>query len=88
MACKKSYCKDFKTNTVHIEDCISDQKYLHVKMAEDPGVSMYQPPDYKTEITIGEENCMVVYYLTKHFNWFQKKMMKFCFGWDVKDVGR
>lgn len=25
-------------------------------------------------------------HVSKHFNWFQKKMIKWCFGFEVKDI--
>lgn len=42
---------------------------------------------YGSDILIGNEpnNAFIIRIPGKHFNWFQKKMMKWCFGWDVKD---
>lgn len=40
-----------------------------------------------SDIFIGTTDCrtLVVHLPGKHFNWLQKKMMKWCFGWDVWD---
>jgi hypothetical protein len=48
---------------------------------------IYRPPQYGSEISIGTEeySALKIQIPGKHFNWFQKKMMKWCFGWDVKD---
>ena len=27
----------------------------------------------------------ITFYIDQHFNWFQKKMIKFCFGFTVED---
>lgn len=43
---------------------------------------------YGTDIVIGnrgQHTALVIRVPGAHFNWFQKKMMKWCFGWDVKD---
>lgn len=40
-------------------------------------------PKYVTSIKFAEEFIVNV---SRKFNWFQKKMMKFFFGWDVKDI--
>lgn len=42
-------------------------------------------PEYKTKITIGSDYG-IVFYVEKRFNWFQKKMMRWCFGWKVTDI--
>ena len=34
-----------------------------------------------SKVKIG--NCTI--YINKHFNWFQKKMIKWCFGFEVED---
>lgn len=36
-------------------------------------------------ITIGSTIRQVTVIVDKHFNWFQKKMIKWCFGFDVSD---
>lgn len=41
-----------------------------------------EPGDYKSYVTIGN----VKLANTKHFNWFQKLMMKLCFGFVVTDI--
>lgn len=38
-----------------------------------------------SEITIGGKERSLKIYLDQHFNWFQKKMIKWCFGIVVKD---
>lgn len=34
-------------------------------------------------ITIGNENGNIILTVDQHFNWFQKKMIKWCFGFEV-----
>ena len=36
-------------------------------------------------IKIGERVGILTVYTDKHFNWFQKKMIKLCFGFNVED---
>lgn len=36
-------------------------------------------------ITVGGENAMWHINVDKKFNWFQKKMLKWCFGFEVKE---
>ena len=38
-------------------------------------------------IIIGSDNAQrsLNIIVDKHFNWFQKKMIKWCFGFDIKD---
>ena len=39
-----------------------------------------------SKITIGEKlNCITIYNVDQHFNWFQKLMWKWCFGIKVED---
>ena len=38
-----------------------------------------------SEIRMGKEKYSWTIRVDQHFNWFQKKMMKWCFGWDVWD---
>lgn len=40
--------------------------------------NVYIPDEVKTEIKISNYTL----YINKRFNWFQKKMLKFCFGFD------
>ena len=37
-----------------------------------------------SKITIGR-NRSVTFNIDHHFNWFQKKMIRFCFGFTVED---
>lgn len=48
---------------------------------------VYNPPGYGTVISIGDKPniAWIIRIPGKHFNWFQKKMMKWCFGWNVQD---
>lgn len=36
-------------------------------------------------VTIGKGRANIKFVLDRHFNWFQKKMIKWCFGIDVED---
>ena len=36
-------------------------------------------------IKIGERVGTLTVYTDKHFNWFQKKMIKLCFGFNIED---
>lgn len=36
-------------------------------------------------IIIGDNPSKIEIKINKHFNWFQKKMIKWCFGFDVTD---
>ena len=47
--------------------------------------SSVKMPEYKTKIVIGGDYGIVVG-VEKRFNWFQKKMMNWCFGWKVTDI--
>lgn len=39
-----------------------------------------------SKITIGKDlGVSTIIVIDKHFNWFQKKMIKWCFGFDVED---
>ena len=38
-----------------------------------------------SKIIIGKKPGEVTITINKHFNWFQKKMIKWCFGFVVKD---
>ena len=39
-----------------------------------------------SKLTIGEKlQCVTVYNVDQHFNWFQKLMWKWCFGIKVED---
>lgn len=38
-----------------------------------------------SKVIIGEEPGQVTITMNKHFNWFQKKMIKWCFGFIVED---
>lgn len=38
-----------------------------------------------SKIIIGKEPGAVFIKMNKHFNWFQKKMIKWCFGFVVED---
>lgn len=37
-----------------------------------------------SKIIIGENSNLTIY-VDHHFNWFQKKLIKFCFGFVVED---
>ena len=54
---------------------------------KDGVLSVFNPCQDGTNIYIGteEHSTLVIRLPGKHFNWFQKKMMKWCFGWEVKD---
>ena len=43
-------------------------------------------PEYKSKLVLGDEGCQIVYFLSKRFNWFQKRMFSLCFGIKVEDV--
>lgn len=47
-------------------------------------MSVHFPPPPVTTIYIGKYVCCQIG-VDKKFNWFQKKMMKWCFGWEVKE---
>ena len=36
-------------------------------------------------VTIGRDGGNIKFVVDHHFNWFQKKMIKWCFGIDVED---
>lgn len=36
-------------------------------------------------ITIGDEPPKVTMYVQQHFNWFQKNMLRWCFGFHIED---
>lgn len=38
-----------------------------------------------SKIEIGSTTKQVKIIVDRHFNWFQKKMIKWCFGFDVSD---
>ena len=41
---------------------------------------------YKSKIIIGDDDCyQVTVHVAKHFNWFQKRMIKLCFGFRIED---
>ena len=44
----------------------------------------YLTKEIKTEFIIGD----VHYYTAKKFNWFNRLMMKWVFGWEVKKLNR
>lgn len=46
---------------------------------------IFNNPDYKSIIKIGDN--VIIHNITK-FNWFQKKMIKLFFGFEVKDYER
>lgn len=50
-------------------------------------IGIYKPIKNGSRIQIGKKestrSLMIV--LDKHFNWFQKKMIHWCFGFDVED---
>ncbi len=48
------------------------------------GWGIYPPPPPKSIIIIGD-NPGVQIGVDKKFNWFQKKMIKWCFGFEVKE---
>lgn len=37
-------------------------------------------------ITIGTGIPVIVVHVSQHFNWFQKKMIRWCFGFKVEDI--
>ena len=37
-----------------------------------------------SKVVIGKKQTLTIF-LDKHFNWFQKKMIKWCFGFNVED---
>lgn len=48
---------------------------------------LYTPPKIKNGamITIGRDTRTLEIVVDYHFNWFQKKMIKWCFGFTVED---
>lgn len=38
-----------------------------------------------SKITIGSYDRLYILVIDQHFNWFQKKMIKICFGFTVED---
>ena len=38
-----------------------------------------------SEISFGKNKGKITVYTDHHFNWFQKKMIKWCFGFEVSD---
>lgn len=48
------------------------------------GQAITLPPPPKSTIIIGG-NPGIQIGVDKKFNWFQKKMMQWCFGWEVKE---
>lgn len=38
-----------------------------------------------SEISFGKNIGKITVYTDHHFNWFQKKMIKWCFGFEVSD---
>lgn len=48
------------------------------------GWAIYPPPPPKSIIIIGD-NPSIQVAVNKKFNWFQKKMIKWCFGFEIKE---
>lgn len=48
------------------------------------GVGRY--PKKGSKIWIGEETAQVVLHVDQYFNWFQKKMWKFFFGFKIEEI--
>lgn len=63
-----------------------DKKNIIEKIEEQPlvGYSIEPPKMPKSTIIIGD-NPGVQIGVDKKFNWFQKKMIKWCFGFKVKE---
>lgn len=39
----------------------------------------------RSKIVIGQGSNLITIFNSQHFNWFQKKMLKLCFGFTVTD---
>ena len=39
----------------------------------------------RSKIQIGQDSNSITVFTSQHFNWFQKKMLKWCFGFTVTD---
>lgn len=50
-----------------------------------PIISSISRIDNGSLITIGKDTHVVTVFTSQHFNWLQKKMLKWCFGFTVKD---
>ena len=68
------------------EKMLSSKKYGH-EYKEPQGVAIInnsiKQPEYESEILIGND---IRIYANRHFNWFQKFMMKLCFGFRVRNL--
>ena len=45
-------------------------------------VKNYITPDYKAKLDLGN----TIIYLTKHYNWFNRKMLKLVFGLNIENI--
>ena len=61
---------------------MKDKNYTLNEYNHGYGISQPEPPI--STIYIGKDTGMRVG-VDKKFNWFQKKMIKWCFGFDVKE---
>ena len=48
-------------------------------------ISIYNKIDNGSRIFIGKDTHVVTIFTDQHFNWLQKKMFKWCFGFTVED---
>lgn len=48
-------------------------------------ISIYTRIDNGSRITIGKDTHVVTIFTDQHFNWLQKKMFKWCFGFTVEN---
>ena len=70
---------EYKKEIHHIET--SENYEVPFLEVAGPGVHITQPP-YLSELTLGN----VVIRFTKSFNWFQRFMLKWVFGLDIKNI--
>lgn len=54
-------------------------------MIQDGYAYIKSPEPPISTIRIGDGTYVLAIDVDKKFNWFQKKMMKWCFGWEVKE---
>lgn len=71
--------KEYQREVSHIE--LSEKYEVPFLEIAGPGVYIAQPP-YLSELILGN----ITIRFTKSFNWFQRFMLKWVFGLDIKNI--
>ena len=64
---------------------MENKTYWTTKVGDNHTVAYSLRKKAISTLTVGGENAMWHIDVDKKFNWFQKKMLKWCFGFEVND---